>query len=161
MNRSLKLNKYVSGAVLAVVVAVVFKMSRQPLGIRNNNPGNIRRTGDQWLGAAVRQDDPQGYVVFNHPVYGIRAIAKILITYRDRYGLNTISGIISRWAPERENNTAAYIANMASWAGIDPDEPVNWTQDMAAIIRGIIRQENGKQPYGDELISRAIYLAYQ
>ena len=45
-------------------------------------------------------------------------------TYYLKYGLGTIRGIVSRWAPESENNTRAYIENVSRLTGIDADEPI-------------------------------------
>ena len=37
---------------------------------------------------------------------------------------SSIRSIVSRWAPESENNTRAYIENVSRLTGIDPDEPI-------------------------------------
>lgn len=68
-------------------------------GIRNNNPGNIRR-GEDWKGL-VRdgQDTDEAFCRFVAPEYGIRAMVLILRRYRQKHNLNTISEIIRRWAP--------------------------------------------------------------
>lgn len=50
-------------------------MSIKPRGIRNNNPGNIRRNGDPWQGLAETQGDKE-FFTFTTPVYGIRALAR-------------------------------------------------------------------------------------
>jgi hypothetical protein len=80
--------------------------TKQPRGIRNHNPGNIRRNGDPWQGLAKDQTDRE-FFTFQSAVYGIRALARLLITYQDKYGLCTIETIIGRWAPAVENNTKA------------------------------------------------------
>lgn len=90
--------------------------TKQPRGIRNNNPGNIRRNGDPWQGLAKDQADRE-FFTFQSAVYGIRALARLLITYQDKYGLCTIEGIITRWAPAIENNTASYIQAVARNTG--------------------------------------------
>ena len=54
-----------------------------PRGIRNNNPGNIRRNGDPWQGLAKEQNDRE-FFTFKSAVYGIRALARLLITYQDK-----------------------------------------------------------------------------
>lgn len=130
----------------------------QPRGIRNNNPGNIR-IGDKWQGLAPNQTDPD-FCVFVAPVWGIRAIAKILIGY-DKRGWNTVKKIISRWAPASENNTKAYIAAVAQAVGVEPDEvlDVDATHVMLPLVKAIISHENGQCPYTDNAILEALRLA--
>ena len=53
-------------------------------GIRNNNPGNIDRNATKWQGMADKQDDPR-FIVFTSPQYGIRAMARVLLTYQSKY----------------------------------------------------------------------------
>jgi hypothetical protein len=78
-------------------------------GIRNHNPGNLRRSSDPWQGLAPEQTDRE-FFQFTSPKWGIRALARTLIVYQDRGGLKTIDQMISRWAPPNENNTGAYVA---------------------------------------------------
>lgn len=116
-----------------------------PRGIRNNNPGNIRH-GDQWQGMAkpAAQTD-RDFVVFTSATWGIRAIARLLIAYKDKHGLRTVRQIISRWAPPSENDTGAYVQNVARLVGVPSDAPVD-VYDYAVmrpIVESIIRHENG------------------
>jgi hypothetical protein len=89
-------------------------MTDQPRGIRNNNPGNIDRNTTKWQGMADDQSSDPRFVVFKTPQAGIRALAKILLTYQNHDGLKTVRGIIGRWAPAVENNTSAYVAAVAA-----------------------------------------------
>lgn len=76
-----------------------------PRGIRNFNSGNIRHVkGTRWQGMSANQNDT-AFVQFTGPQWGIRAIARTLITYQDKHGLRTIRQIIGRWAPPNENNS--------------------------------------------------------
>ena len=129
-------------------------------GIRNNNPGNIRHSDDKWQGLAQAQPDSQ-FFTFDSPVYGIRAIARLLINYQDKYSLNTIRGIISKWAPPEENPTAAYIDAVDHRTGFDPDQQLDMHayEDLRALVVAIIWQENGQQPYSDQQIGKALVLA--
>lgn len=36
--------------------------------------------------------------IFEAPEWGIRVIARVLITYRDKHGVNTVNGVVNRWA---------------------------------------------------------------
>lgn len=127
-----------------------------PRGIRNNNPGNIEKTSDAWQGLADIQPDSR-FFTFIDPVYGIRALAKIIRNYRDRYGLNTVQGIINRWAPPVENNTSAYVRAVAAKVGVAPTEPLAWDAgQLRRLVEAIIQHENGQQPYSMATIADGI-----
>lgn len=133
-------------------------MKNVPRGVRNFNPGNIRRVdGLVWKGQEQTQDDPD-FVQFVTPEYGIRAICRIMRSYK-REGLNTIRKAIDRWAPNSENNTAAYIQEVCSSCQLGPDDPVDFDQIMPQLIKAIIIQENGSNPYSDDTIEKGISLA--
>lgn len=78
-----------------------------PRGIRNNNPLNIR-IGNTWLGERMNPTD-QAFEEFVSIEYGYRAAFCILRRYIRRYRKNTITAVISTWAPASENNTQRYI----------------------------------------------------
>lgn len=128
----------------------------EPLGIRLNNPGNIEYSAaNKWLGE-VPSSHPR-YTQFSHPLYGIRALARTLMTYGDRYGLRTVRQVVGRWAPEHENDTESYIADVVQRAGIGPD--VDIRSNFAGVVAAIIHHENGKQPYDQRLINEAVVMA--
>ena len=130
----------------------------QPICIRNNNPVKIRHV-DNWLGLSDKQSD-SSFCTFKTPVYGIRAMAKILLNYHMVYGLKTLAGIIHRWAPPNENDTCSYIDSVAEVLGVAPKEEIDVGNPivMAKLIKAIIRHENGIQPYADDTIFRAMRL---
>ena len=133
---------------------------RPPRGIRNNNPGNIRH-GANWHGLNPdgRKIDP-AFCVFTDSIYGIRALAKVLVNYKKIHGLNTVRQIISRYAPPNENQTTAYIQSVAKQLGVYPDTVIDIEERgiLTVFIKAIIRMENGIQPYSDETIQRGIDL---
>lgn len=131
----------------------VHQMTR---GIRNNNPGNIRR-GQRWQGLAPQQTDPD-FDQFVSPYWGIRALAKTLKTYQAKHGLNTVAGIIERWAPPSENITSSYINSVSKHLGVAPDAAIdlNNTNTLALITNAIIKHENGVNPYSAEEVLSAI-----
>lgn len=112
-------------------------------GIRNNNPGNIEKSSVHWQGLSDSQTDPR-FFQFRSMEYGVRAIVKILRTYSGR-GVNTISRIVSTWAPSVENDTTAYINSVSGDTGIPPDVfvDVRDPETVFAIVRAIIKHENG------------------
>jgi len=132
----------------------------EPRGIRNNNPGNLRRTTQKWMGLRDPQTDPE-FFTFKNPTYGIRALARTLLTYQDNYDLRTIRQIISRWAPPSENNTDAYIKSVSEATGFTPDQTLDMHayNDLKALVLAIIRHENGQQPYLPAQIKEALTFA--
>ncbi len=135
-----------------------------PRGIRNHNPGNIDRGRDRWQGMADDQSGDPRFIVFEAPEWGIRAIVRVLRSYRDRHGLRTPSGIISRWAPPHENPTHIYIKFVADRLGIGGDDEVDIDdyETLKTLICAIIRKECGKGPlpggdwYDDAVIAEGI-----
>lgn len=111
---------------------------------RNNNPGNIRLTGDRWRGQVLPPPD-RGFVTFTEPKWGYRALFVILEGYMIRHGLRTIRGIIGRYAPPSENATAAYIRSVCRATGWGPDDPLDpCGRVMQDLARAITLQESGK-----------------
>ena len=137
-------------------------MNQRPRGIRNNNPGNIRH-GENWQGFNPNSRSiDAAFCVFNTPVAGIRALAKVLINYKKLYGLNTVRQIISRYAPPNENQTTAYVQTVAKQLGVLPDVVIDIEERgvLTVLIKAVIRMENGIQPYSDETIQQAINAIY-
>ena len=130
--------------------------SRIPRGIRNNNPLNIR-IGNTWLGEVTNPTDDE-FEQFIHVRFGLRAGFILLKRYIDRYKLNTIEKIISRWAPGNENNTHLYIDHVAKRMNITPNTPLLYGDrgTMCALVYEMVYEENGQH------IDRAeIVRAYQ
>lgn len=97
-------------------------------GIKNRNPLNIRKSGSQWKGMSMNQTDKE-FVQFTDMTYGVRAAIITLRTYFTKHNINTIEGIINRWAPSNENNTKAYIAYICrnSPSGTEK-RPIEWNK---------------------------------
>jgi hypothetical protein len=126
-------------------------------GIRNNNPGNIRKnSGTTWAGQSTAQTDP-AFVQFIAPEYGIRAMARVLKNYFAR-GVDTLAEVISTWAPASENNTGAYIAAVQKQTGLLPTARLS-AADLAKLIPAIIQHENGNQPYSVDIINKGIEMS--
>ena len=130
----------------------------QTRGERNCNPGLIDRNGGTlWQGMAEVQTDSR-FVTFTDPVFGIRALAKVLLSYYRKHHLYTVHAIIDRWAPPSENNTGAYINHVASELGVGIDAPVDLEDPgmLEALVKAIIEHENGHCAYGDDTIRKGI-----
>ena len=142
---------YEQGASAERVRADVFG-GKLPRGIRNNNPGNIVAGPTKWEGE-IEGADPR-YASFSTPESGVRALGKNLLSYGAK-GIDTVAGIIARWAPATENDTNAYIARVAKDMGVNATEPLNLRdrKTLTALATSIITHENGKNPYSEEMIS--------
>ena len=130
--------------------------ANEPRGLRNNNPGNIE---SGRFAATVQgfQGSDGRFAQYATPEQGIQAADKLLTSYAGR-GLNTVAGIVNRWAPPTENNTGAYTAAVARELGVDPNQPLdmnNW-ETRQKLIAAKIRVENGKQPYSEDVFQRAL-----
>lgn len=113
-------------------------------GIRNNNPGNIRK-GTKWQGLDSTKFD-SAFCTFTTMAYGCRALMKTLRTYVVKYHLLTVKDIISRWAPPNENDTTAYINFVCKELDVAPNHRLDFTDSDLYIKLGkaIASFENGK-----------------
>jgi len=111
-------------------------------GIRNNNPLNIRRSSDVFLGE--KQSSDIAFKQFISMAYGYRATFTILGTYLDR-GQNTIEKIVKAWAPPTENNTERYIQNVAARSGVPRNKALTNLSgnEYIAIVAAMSYSENG------------------
>jgi hypothetical protein len=101
-----------------------------PAPIRNNNPGALMPGGK-----LAQYPDMQS---------GLAALDQNLQNYA-KQGVNTLAGVISKWAPPNENNTQAYIADAAKRLGIDPNQKIDLTNPAVrqAVGTAIMLHENG------------------
>lgn len=112
-------------------------------GIRNNNPGNIK-AGINWQGMV---GDDGTFTIFADDTWGLRAMAVDLTNKINRDGLNTITQIITAYAPPSENDTASYISAVAGDSGFGADDTlVADTPTLSALIRAIVNHEEGDGP---------------
>jgi hypothetical protein len=97
------------------------------------NPGNLRPAGAST-----------GFQNFGTPEEGLAALDKNLQSY-GKQGVNTVSAIISKWAPPTENNTAAYISDVSKRLGVDPGQPLNMDSPIVrqALSTAITLHEQG------------------
>lgn len=126
-----------------------------PRGIRNNNPLNIR-IGNKWLGE-VNEPTDKDFEQFTKMVFGLRAGFVLLRRYIQRYHLQTISDIISRWAPPSENHTSKYVEFVAQRLEISPLDKIAFedANTMCSLVSAMCKME-----CGEEIDIRLIYTAY-
>ena len=119
--------------------------SNQARGDRNNNPGNI-------IDSKYTQNLP-GYVggdgkfaQFATPQAGFNAQVGLIDKYNQQ-GINTVAGIVSKWAPQSENgaSTQNYIATVAKDLNVDPNQPLDLTDKnlQATLARSMAGVELG------------------
>jgi hypothetical protein len=131
-----------------------------PRGVRNNNPGNIKKNNVRWLGLSEEQND-ETFFQFTDAKYGIRALMKILLTYRFQHGLTNIWSIVERYAPSSENNTEAYKNYLVNETGYGMLQEIKFTiDDYLPVVKAIIVMENGTMPYDEETIIEGMKLAW-
>ncbi len=109
------------------------------LGVRNNNPGNLR-TGINWLHAVGGN---KGFTVFDSMEWGIRAMATDLRTKINK-GNNTLDKYIPIYAPPSENDTTSYINRVSDSTGFAPTEKLNTDPaTLFKLVKAHIKVENG------------------
>lgn len=123
-----------------------------PRGYRNNNPLNIRITGERWIGKVSPNTDGS-FEQFESMGYGFRAALKTIQNYISK-GYNTIEKIITRWAPPQDNNnTTSYIANVASRTGISKTQEISRSdrEKLISIVYAMAISENGSAPQRSDI----------
>jgi hypothetical protein len=126
------------------------------MGPNSNNPGNIRASdGNAWQGKNT-QPGAQ-FESFDTPESGVRAMSVLLGNYA-KQGVNTLGGIVNRWAPPNENQTSALVANAAKRTGLDPNQPLDLSDPAvrAKVVQALIVQEQGKMPYGQDVVQAGV-----
>ncbi|ECH3907906.1 hypothetical protein QKX32_003117 [Salmonella enterica] len=128
-------------------------------GVRNNNPGNLVASNQGWDGELTSDGK---FSRFDTPEHGIRALAKNMRTYQNRHDLNTVSQMLSKFAPpEDHNDTATYIKAVSGMMGVDPEQHID-TSDagtLTKLVNSIITVENGSNPYTSQQISDGVLAA--
>lgn len=133
------------------VVKYVNRDKNLSRGLRNNNPGNIRRSSTHWLGLSHFQNDSQ-FCQFEKMEFGVRALLVLLRTYYNKHHCNTIKKVISRFAPSSENNTENYIKFVCSFVALPPDIKLSLSATLELALP-IMRYECGFRMTLDELCS--------
>lgn len=85
--------------------------------LRNNNPFNIKKSNQPWLGKQnfCFEYDEKVFEVFSSLEFGVRAGLKLLYNYIYLYGLDSVYKVIDRFAPRSENATDAYARFVADF----------------------------------------------
>lgn len=114
-----------------------------PLGMRNNNPGNLRPGFLPWMG---QTGSAGNFCHFKDISFGLRAMAVDLSNKITKDGLTTITEIITKYAPPSENDTQAYINKVSDYTGWNAnDEIVFNSANLANLMQAQIKVEQGPQ----------------
>lgn len=127
-----------------------------PRGIRNNNPGNIVRSGSQWHGKLpAHQNKDNSFEMFIAPEYGVRAMIKLLQNYMAK-GFNTIEKIIAKYAPSTENNTEGYIRSVSQQIKVHRGAVLKPTKNtLRQLVFVMARIETGGSYLSQQLFEKA------
>ena len=111
-------------------------------GLINKNPGNIRKSGNPFLGEKLPSTDT-AFRQFISMAYGYRAMFVLLNNYI-KAGNNTIEKIISKYAPSSENNTGSYINTVVTKSGVSKNTVLEISdQRLIKIVGAMSFVENG------------------
>lgn len=93
---------------------------KEPRGVRNRNPLNIRYSAaNDWHGKVTNNKKDMQFEEFIDTLYGFRAGILLIIKYIRTYELNTVEKVVRRWAPPSENNTENYINTVCKMMGVE------------------------------------------
>lgn len=126
-----------------------------------HNPLNIRYTANSaknpWKGQTGFWEGTHGkFVKFDTDENGFRAAAYLLRKYA-KEGVNTLAGIINKWAPPNENDTSKYLAFVTKQLKLlTPYTPIASTQ-WPLLLQAMAKMETGKT-YPLEVIKKGISL---
>jgi hypothetical protein len=126
------------------------------LGIRINNPGNLRPFKENfYLGQSGLYSN--GEAEFKDMLHGLRALAMDLSIKINR-GINTIVDIAEIYAPRKDkNNPTEWAKNVSQASGLNAYNQLNdLTTTLLYLMRGVIFAENGNNNISDAEILQGI-----
>jgi polyhydroxyalkanoate synthesis regulator phasin len=110
-------------------------------GVNQYNVGNLRP-----VGSSTGFQQPSSYEE------GIKAMDDNLRVYGTKHGINTLRGVISRYAPPQDkNDTEGYINFVAQRTGLKPDQEIDLSNPAVRhVISGpmILMEKGGKNIFG-------------
>ena len=122
------------------------KTSDEPTGnaiaIRNKNPLNIKSFNkkDPWRGQVGV--DKHDHAIFESWEYGIRAASLTLRSYARRHKIDTIEGLVMRFA---HGNQKPYISYLCRRLDVKPDQEIDLITYMPKLLRHMARFESGQE----------------
>ena len=97
----------------------------------DTNPGNIRAPGG-------------GFRTYDSPQAGVLAMSDTLQGYGNQ-GVNTIAGVVGKYAPPSENDTSAYVAAVSKATGFAPDQKIDLSDPNVRykVMQAMLPRERG------------------
>lgn len=125
-------------------------------GYKGCNPLNVKVFGNKWKGL-IGQDE-RGHAIFARPEDGIRAGVKVIQTYANKYGLNTIESILSRFSAADSLTMGSYVDNVSHATGYGSNERLNLKDPevLKKVVTAMMKQEIGDVPYSERTIIAGI-----
>lgn len=121
--------------------------SRAASGPSANNPGNLRIPNSSV-----------GFQQFASPEAGLRAMARQLRLYQNRDHLDTIEGIVNKYAPASENDVKSYVGDVAKRTGFGAGQhlDLNDNATLGALIAAMTKHENARNSYSPKAVVEII-----
>lgn len=119
--------------------------SGDPRGIRNNNPLNLEASPFTQRQPGFTGSDGR-FGQFGSMDQGFAAADNLLQSYAQR-GINTVGGIVGRWAPANDGNpVSAYAQFVARKVGVDPNAPIDMSDPgvRQRVLGAMAEFENGR-----------------
>lgn len=116
-----------------------------PRGLRNNNPLNLEASKFTQSQPGFTGSDGR-FGQFASADQGMQAAETLLQNY-GKQGVDTIAGVVSKWAPSADgNNVTAYANFVGLKSGINPNAPVdlNDPATRGKILSAMAQFENGR-----------------
>ena len=122
------------------------------IGEQNNNPFDMRpwKTGQAQSGGFLKFDSMQA---------GVTGGFKNLLYAQDHHGRNTISKLITAYAPKKDHNdTDAYIASVSKMTGFGADQKIDLHDPkvLRAVGIAILKNENAKNSVTGDQIDKGV-----
>ena len=124
----------------------LFKVDKsKPKGERNNNPGNLILTSINWKGKVEPERNSDGHFEqFYEMKYGVRAMLKDIMNDIKK-GKDTLTKLISEYAPSHENNTSGYISTIVKATGKGANDKLTTDKSfLKKLVLAMTFVENGK-----------------
>lgn len=117
------------------------------IGSGNGNPGNVKKPDvGHWKGTLGY--DSRNFAIFEHHVFGIRAIAITLLAYEHKHGIKTVEKLIERYS---KTDRKAYTNYVCKRLGVKPNQKISFTKHLPELVDAICTFEishSGKKEMG-------------
>lgn len=116
--------------------------------IGRNNPFNIRFTkANKWIG---QTGETRGFCDFDTIEHGVRAAAYLLMISYRKQEIYTYAGVINKFAPPSENDSARYVEFVCGCLHVMPWDKIKTLANYCGLMHYMWIMENGNskpRPY--------------